>query len=482
MTAALFRWLALVSLAASGLAAPPLVADEPVDAKRFPKLVRLLLVPEEQAVWKELKNDEDRRQFQLIFWARRDPTPGTVANELEANVRAVWARADQLFAYPNQKGAETGCGQVLALLGKPEEVLGLETKVRFDDLQYVREGDRRPETWIYRERPGVPFTFTRAELRIGFDSDCRFAEGGIVAEDLRRAAATLLTRPEVAYKRGDDGRLVTLAAQVGDAAGAIDLLTAPRSDFALAVETHLVLRGPKGDGVVAGLARVPGPLPSGGRVSLAVRLAGSEAATSPTAVRDSALAPLADGSGVASWSLPLKAGHHAVTVAAKLPDSGKGASATVDVEVPDFGGQSLVASPIVAYADEPVAAAAGDLRDPYAAMQLGARRIRPRFGNVFTTSDALTVVAALYGARLDPGTSQARLQARYTILKDGKPVARGAPDSFSTKDAVVSVGPIPLAGYAPGAYVIRLDASDAVAQQTLQQEKAFEIRAEGGTP
>jgi hypothetical protein len=154
----------------------------------------------------------------------------------------------------------------------------------------------------------------------------------------------------------------------------------------------------------------------------------------------------------------------------------------VDVEVPDFGGASLVASPIVAYADEPVAAAAFDLRDPYAAMQLGARRIRPRFGNVFTTSDALTFVAALYGAQLDPGTSQARLQARYTILKDGKPVARGAPESFATKDAAASVGPIPLAGYAPGAYAVRLDVTDAVAQQTLRQEKAFEIRVAGGTP
>lgn len=482
MTAALVRTLALVSLATSAFAAPPLVAGEPVDAKRFPKLVRLLLLPEEQAVWKELKNDEDRRQFQLIFWARRDPTPGTAANELEANVRAVWARADQLFAYPNQKGSETGCGQVLALLGKPEEVLGLETQVRFDDLQYVREGDRRAETWIYRERPGLPFAFTRAELRIAFDADCRFAEGGIVAEDLRRAAGTLVTRPEIAYTRAANGRLVTLAAQVGDAAGAIDLLTAPRNDFALAVETHLVLRGPRGDGVVAGLARVPGPLPGGARVSLAVRGAGADGQPAATGVRDSALAPLADGSGVASWSLPLKPGRYTITVAAKLPDAGKGAVATIDVEVPDFGGTSLVSSPIVAYADEPLAAATADPRDPYAAMQLGARRVRPRFGSAFGPQEALTVVAALYGARLDPATSQATLQARYTILKDGKPVARGAPESFSTKDAVASVGPIPLAGYTPGAYVIRLDVTDAVAQQTLRQEKAFEIRATGGTP
>ena len=41
---------------------------------------------------------------------------------------------------------------------------------------------------------------------------------------------------------------------------------------------------------------------------------------------------------------------------------------------------------------------------------------------------------------------------------------------------MASVGPIPLTDYAPGAYVVRLDVTDAVAKQTLRQEAAFEIR------
>jgi GWxTD domain-containing protein len=469
-----FRSLPLLLAA---LAVAPLVAftDDFVDTKRFPKLVRLLLTPEEQSLLSELKSDDERRQFQLFFWARRDPTPGTAANELEANVRAAWARADQLFAYPNQKGSETGCGQVLALLGKPEEVLGLETKVRFDDMQYLREGDRRAETWVYRDRPGLPWSFTRAELRVAFDSDCRFAEGGIVADDLKRAAASLVARPDVAYARGKDGRLLSFSAQTSGAAGAIDLLSAASQDFALAAETHLVLRGRKGEAIVAGLARVPAPLPA--RVSLAVRAADAEGHPLGTSVRDSTLAPLPDGSGVASWSLPLKPGHFRLTVAARVNETGKGAVATLDVDVPDFAGEALAASPIVAYADEPAGALPADPLDPWAAMQLGARSVRPRFGNVFTPADGLMLVATLHGARLDAATGKASLNARYSVLKDGKPVARGAPDIFTTADAVASVGPIPLASYAPGAYVARLEVTDAVAQQTLRLDKPFEIRA-----
>jgi GWxTD domain-containing protein len=464
------------------LVGPALHAEgPPVDTRQFPRLVRLLLLPEEASLLKELKNDDDRREFQAIFWARRDPTAGTAANEFEANVRDTWARADQLFAYSNQKGSETGCGQVLALLGRPEEVLGLETRTRFDNLQYLREGDRRAETWIYRDRPGRPFTFTKAELRVAFDSDCRFPEGGILADDLRRAAAALVTRPDLVYTRGADGRLVKLAAQTGGAAGAIDLLTAPRSDFPLAAEASLVLRAPKGEALVAGLARWPRP-PTSGRVSLAVRATDAGGQTLATAVRESEVAPLADGSGVASWSLSLKPGRCRVTVAVHQQDTGKGSVGTVEVEVPDFAGATLVASPIVAYADEPPAVTPPDPRDPYAALQVGSRRIHPRFGNVFTPADALMVVATLHGAKLDAASGQASLRSRYSILKDGKPVARGGEDAFTTADAVAAVGPIPLSGYAPGTYRVRLDVTDNVAKQSLRQEAALEIRAAAVAP
>jgi hypothetical protein len=95
---------------------------------------------------------------------------------------------------------------------------------------------------------------------------------------------------------------------------------------------------------------------------------------------------------------------------------------------------------------------------------------------VFAPSDALMVVATLHGAKMDAATGKAGLRSRFTVLKDGKPVARGAEDAFATPDAVASVGPIPLATYAPGAYVVRLDVTDAVANQTLRQEVPFEIQ------
>jgi hypothetical protein len=185
--------------------------------------------------------------------------------------------------------------------------------------------------------------------------------------------------------------------------------------------------------------------------------------------------PEADGSLVGSWGLSLKPGHYKVSVAALLPE-GTGAVTTLDVEVPDFGGASLAASPLVVYPDEPAAGSAANPSDPYAAMQLGSVRLHPRFGNVFAPTDSLMVVATLYGAKADPATGQPSVRSRFTILKGAKPVARGAEDVFTTTDAVASVGPIPLADYAPGSYVVRLDVTDTVTKQTLRQETPFEIR------
>ena len=473
----------LCVLVATG--APGAAEGPAVDTRRFPKLVHLLLLPEEQEVLKSLKDDKDRREFQKIFWARRDPTPGTPANEFEDVVRSLWKRSDELFSYPNQKGSETGCGQVLVLLGPPEEIRARGLTREFDNLAYLREGStREPETWVYRDRPALPYHFTSAELRVAFDPECRFAEGGIVSADMQRAAGALVTRPDLGYSQESDGRLVPLAAaataapSAGAGAGARALLAAPRQDFPLVVETKLAMRGPKGEPYLAGLLRASAAASETPvRLSVAAQAADAGGQVVASAAREVAAPPEADGSVVASWGLALKPGRYTVTVATLLSGSGKGSVGTLAVEVPDFGGAALVASPLVIYPDEPPAAGAVDPRDPYAAMHLGPMRLRPRLGNVFAPKDGLMVVATLHGAKLDAASGQAGLKTRFSVLKDGKPVARGAEDVFTKADAVASVGPIPLSTYAPGAYVVRLDVTDTVAKQTLRQEAAFEIRA-----
>jgi GWxTD domain-containing protein len=471
---------AFATLAVMALA-PGVAAAEKLDkaAERWLKDVRLLILPDEEAQYRELKDAADRKQFESIFWARRDPDPATPANELQDAVARARARADDLFTAPGRKGADTGCGQVLALLGEPHEVEGRELKEKFDSLPVMREGARRPEVWIYRSRPGQRLQFTGGELRLDFDEECRFAAGGKAEDDLRRAAESRVVRPELAYRKKPDGHLVPLADLLRTVSAGRALLEAPRSDFPLTLEPKLLLRTQSGEAYAAGLLRagVGGPVGTGdGQEPLAttvvVQAVDASGRASPVVERP-VRAPVGTDGLTASYGVTLKPGRYTLRVGLVAGD--KGAVAETPLEVPDFDAPGLKLASLVVYpeARDPGAI---DSQGPYAAFALGSLRLQPRFGNVFSKADALQAVGVLFGGQLDPATGKASLRARYSFLKEGKPVAKGEEETFDTPVAVAAVGPVALAGFAPGRYIVRLEATDAVTRKTETQDAPFEIK------
>jgi GWxTD domain-containing protein len=461
-------------------------------AETWLKQVRLFILPEEQSLFRELPDAADRKEFERIFWARRDPDPRTPVNELEEAVQKARRRADDLFTIPGGgKGSNTGCGQVLALLGEPLERTGREVSATFNAAPYMQEGALQPETWTYRSRPGDAVTFTGGELRINFDSACRFAEGGRVLEDLQRVAASLVVRPELGYERKADGHLVPLES-LHPAAGADAraLLASARADFPVAAEPRLLIRTQTGEAYAAGLLRAdlggaasdasPGTPPAPARIAAAVvDESGGVGAVAERAVRP-AKGP--DGSEVVSWGLTVKPGEQTLHVALKAGD--RAAVAPVTIDVPDFNAPGLKTSTLLVYpetapaspAASGAAAAPADPEDAYAALTLGSLRLQPRFDNAFTGADQLAAVCVLYGGATDPATGKASLKARYSFVKDGRAVARGEEESFATPMAVASVGPVPLSSFAKGRYTVRLEIHDEVAGKTETREAPFEIR------
>jgi GWxTD domain-containing protein len=447
-------------------------------AERWLKEVHLLILPEEEAFYRDLTSPEDRGEFERIFWARRDPDPKTSVNELEEAVRQARKRADELFTVPGgEQGHLTGCGQVLTLLGEPQEREGRETSATFNAAQAMREGALRPETWTYKSREGLPVQFTAGELRISFDEACRFAEGGRVAEDLRRVAASYVVRPRIDYRKAEDGHLVTLDAQLaatGGGGGLKALLASDRADFPIELELHMLLRTPAGEAYAAGLVRTPrANLPASTDpvkvVAAVVDETGQVGSTGEIAARPAEVAEMA----MLSWGLTLEPGHHTVRVAVEVGD--KAAVGPVTLDVPDFAAPGLKTSALLVF-PESAAPPPTDPQDPYAALKLGSLPVQPRFGNVYAPADELNVVAALYGGAADPATGKASLKARYTFMKEGRPIAKAEEQAFETPNAVASVGPVPLSGFAPGRYKVRLDVSDEQSGQTERLETEFEIK------
>ena len=449
------------------------------DTERWLKQVHLLMLPDEEAVFRGLEDAADRQEFERIFWARRDPDPSTAANELQGMVSRAWAAADARFPSPGRKGSESGCGQVLALLGEPLEVEGREMKTRFESLPAMREGARRPEVWTYRSRPGDAVELTGGELRIAFDEECRFPEAGRVLDDLRRVAQSKVVQPAITYQKKPDGHLVRLEDLAGAAGRGSQLFESPRADFPVALEPKLLLRTQRGEAYAAGLVRADlsalrgsdGARPAslaGTVVAQAVDASGRPAPAVERPIR-AALAP--DGSFIASYGITLKPGRYTLRVG--LVAGGQTATASFPLDVPDYESPGLKLGSLIVY---PQAAETASADGPYAAFTVGALRLQPRFGNVFSKADELQAVCVLYGGQPDPAGGKASLRARFSFLKDGRPVARAEEESFDTPMAVASVGPVPLGGFAPGRYVIKVEATDAVAGKTLAQEAAFELR------
>jgi GWxTD domain-containing protein len=86
--------------------------------------VRHLMTKEEVKKWKTLRSDDEAQAFIDLFWARRDPTPNTPRNEFREDFEARVDFADRNFGTGNVRGALSDQGKVFILFGPPYRVSG----------------------------------------------------------------------------------------------------------------------------------------------------------------------------------------------------------------------------------------------------------------------------------------------------------------------------------------------------------------------
>ena len=114
-----FSMSLVVMLIAASIAAADLTFRY-VDWRQGP--VRYLMTQEEMTQWNALASDEAAQAFIDLFWARRDPTPQTARNEFRDEFDARVARADRELSTPRGAGSMSDRGKVLILLGPPWQI------------------------------------------------------------------------------------------------------------------------------------------------------------------------------------------------------------------------------------------------------------------------------------------------------------------------------------------------------------------------
>lgn len=345
-----------------------------------------------------------------------------------------------------------------------------------------------PQTWTYRDRPGQ--TFQGGKAMIAFDSDCRAPSG--FAVQLDHVAAAKVLQPNIDYRTGKDGRLVKLADLLPRDTAARALFNQPREDFPTAVQAFYLKVADGGTALLGLLRGEAGGLAvaeSGGakhvNVSVAASAAGEDGKEAGWTEQTMNVPVGADGAFVASFKLGLRPGKYTLKAGAVDVKGGKAALTASPVEVPDLA--KVEAAPDGSTVKVPSASmilikgveelAASNPEHPLAAFELGRVRLNPAFGGMARKAEQVEVFYQVYDLRVDPATGKADAVALVSILRDGKtPVAKAPPNPIDTEFAGSSVGPIPLANYEPGRYVVQLKVEDKVAKKNLVHEAPLEIQ------
>ena len=457
------------------------------EAKKWLDEVRPLLLADEEKTFRGLKDKGDREEFQKIFWARRDPDLETPANEYRTEYETTKADVDTRYRVSGRAGSATDCGRVYILLGAPDDV--------------KREpgtggGSRTPETWTYRDRPSMKFK--DGQVQIMFDGECQLPQGARLGEQLARVAEGKIANPNLDYRTGSDGRLVKLADQLPKPSAGSALLKAPRQDFTAAVQSKMFLRSPGGGGsYLAGLIRgdatgmkiqeLAGKKTV--KVLVATQAVDEAGKAGPVTEREVQAEVAEDNSFLASYGMAAKPGAYTVNVALLDTAGQKGTVVSAPLRMPDFGSDDLAMSDLLILEDVQEGITLVPT-DPYWAFSLGNTRLLPHYDNAFRASDSIMLLSVLYNAKTedapvvvdgaaapaDAPPAKASLTVGFTISKDGKVVAQAPDQSYDTPMATPGVGPVPLAKYGPGKYLVRMKVRDNLAKKDYTKEAEFEIR------
>ncbi len=479
---------------ALAMVAPTIAQAQKLDAddNKFLLEVRPIIGRDEEGVFKKLKDKADRSEFQKIFWARRDPSPKTPANEFKDKYLADLAIAGKRYAIPRdtRPGWTNHCGRVFLLLGEPD-------KVEQETSQGGSKDGRQPETWTYHDRPGL--TFKDGKLDLGFSAECSGVRDLDVQLD--KIAKSKIIQPNLDYRLDKEGHLVKLAELLPKDTLVRALIEQPRQDFALAAQVAFLKVSDGGTGVfgvLRGDAASLATTNSNGTKVISLSLgAKAEAEDGNEAgwVEQAVNAPVgADGSFLAAFRMGLKPGKYTLHVGAMDTKSRKGSLASQPLEVPDLSqietGADGTAHPVASasslvlvrsFEDLPAGAPA-DPSHPFAAFTFGDVRAMPYFGSTLRTTDPVSILYQVYdltpGPASDPAAPPvAKGRALVRILRDGKTeVARANWKQIATTIAGDLIGPISLAGYEPGRYQVELTLIDKNASdRTLKQEVWFEV-------
>jgi len=469
--------------APSGAAEPPADAASRYDRPEkdwYEGPVRYILSWEEEKQYRALGTEGERSRFIEDFWARRDEDPSTPANEFEIRYWKRVAEADASFRDAPYPGWKTDRGKIWILLGPPDEARqGQATGPEGREVSYV--------IWLYLQ-PRYEGMDRDTEIRFLPDpsGEMRMTDRLFMNRLERHSGVTrsLSYQAGVAQKAPEPKQLLDAIAASKPPMDTDRFRT--HYDFFLAADgsTSVVLTlGIRPATIASPKGGAPPQTAPSGEWKVYARL--SDGVSSYDLVdsgsfRTAETARDVDGYLLYQGRVSTPPGVYSVFYGIQDPVTGELFSLGDRVQVPDFAGAGFSLSAITLAARlEP--AERPEENPPFL---VGRMTVIPKMDPVFKTGSEFAYYFQVYHPQLDPETAQAGLDLTYQFFRaaalkktgdpEFSPVAK--PLLLENQTGQVHGRAIPLTGFPPGEYKIRVQVRDRIADKTIEAEARFSVK------
>jgi GWxTD domain-containing protein len=483
--------------------------------------LQYLLTKEERKEWSSVKTDEQARAFIDLFWARRDPSPGTPANEFRDLINTRIERADASYSVAKMKGSATDRGKVYVVMGPPtgmkrggpqagasvragDSTIGQSSNLNSQSVQGVAPS----ETWQYEQtrlpnmnlgQPMVQVAFSDQYAsnvwkmeRIGgtdyatvFD---RIASSFITQPDLKEAptlAATASATPlAITTTAVPSAKPVPMKPTLQSAAlrAAIDEARAAKASSDSLFLSYGEFVTPAGEYFVPVQLYVPksAGLAAGSNVTFfgAVENEGGERVAE---IEENATLSASGDSAFYARSLTIPAGNYTGTFG--LAKDGK--PIAVVSKAMALQGRDASAPAVSNLMLSNNVFALNEAQRPTDPFAFGGLKIVPKGDGAFKQSDELWYLFEVQNPGVDTATSKPKMSMKIAIkgkAKDGTEVERSAPASLAELRELKGVAnhyvlgqSLPLTSFQPGDYTITVTVKDLALAKSYEFTEPFRI-------
>lgn len=465
-----------------------------------------LMTAAEKAAWKKIATEDEADAFIALFWAKRDPTAGTPANELRDEFEKRVNLADEHFTTKRTRGAMTDRGRALIVLGPPFNVSSMGAQARAPrnpnissvdnwdgsvigprgaaaKLVWTYAGDKKPK-FIQRKEFELHFVDDQGdgEFALGkvasLDPEAVFLEAVnalLFAPDL--TAAPVFDRPATAsslpsatfrtagLREASDQFRSTGKPSEGPARVTWSAFVTPDGEIFVPVQLYL----PAGSGIEPG------------RKLTFFGLVENEAGQIVSVHEDEVMLAESRGDAYVDKSLSLAPGNYTGTFG--LAEGGKVLTiASSKINVAPLDPRESAISDLILSNNTFALKEAQLITDPFA---FGGLKVVPKGDGVFRTNDEIWYFHELRNPGLSD-TGFPKVQAKIMIegkADQDKPVRMSFPmQEYQTiplkgvTNHYAFALAIPLKDFKPGKYSVKITVVDTVLKKSYESQKPFEVK------